>query len=354
MDLGEDDLEWAAKQGLIGAEQAAPLWRALSARAAGRAPGPSATASRFDMVHVAYYFGALIVIGAMGFFMSLGWEAFGGGGIFAIAAAYALVFVFAGRALWRKAETKIPGGLLITMAVCMTPLAMYGLERLTGIWPDSDPGRYRDFHELVRGGWIWMELETILAGLLALKFVRFPFLTAPIAFVLWYMSMDLAPLLFGANLEWSERGMVSAGVGAVMLAVGWLIDRRTDEDYAFWIYLFGLMAFSGGLASMHSGSQLMRFAFCLVHLGLIVVAVLLERRTFLIFGALGVFGYLSYLSWDVFADSVAFPFALSFLGILILFVAVKYAKNRDAVDRRLLAIVPEAVKSRLPRARARG
>ena len=79
-------------------------------------------------MNVAYYFGALIVIGAMGFFMNLGWERFGGGGIFVIAAAYAGVFVVAGRWLLRRPETRVPGGLLVTMAVCMTPLAMYGLE----------------------------------------------------------------------------------------------------------------------------------------------------------------------------------------------------------------------------------
>jgi hypothetical protein len=40
-----------------------------------------------------------------------------------------------------------------------------------------------------------MEVGTILAGSIALKFIRFPFLTFPIAFSLWYMSMDLTPLL---------------------------------------------------------------------------------------------------------------------------------------------------------------
>src|SRR5581483_2488044 len=180
------DLLWAVGEDLITREQAEKLWRALATRAEGRAPRP-----KFDGIHVAYYLGALIVIGAMGFFMTLGWEAFGGGGIFAIASTYAIVFALLGRKLLRSPSTRIPGGLLITMCVGMTPLAMYGLERLIGLWPDSDPGSYRDFHVYVRSGWLWMELETILASLIALKFVRFPFLVMPLAFVGWYMSMDL-------------------------------------------------------------------------------------------------------------------------------------------------------------------
>src|SRR6476659_6432558 len=157
MDLREDDLDWAAAEKLITAEQAKALWRALSVRSGARAP--VAPPSRLDLVHVAYWLGALIVIGAMGFFMTLGWEAFGGGGIFAIATGYTLLFIFVGRALWRTKDLKVPGGLLITMAVSLTPLAMYGLERMLGIWPTSDPGTYRDYHVWVKSGWLWMELE---------------------------------------------------------------------------------------------------------------------------------------------------------------------------------------------------
>ncbi len=42
-----------------------------------------------------------------------------------------------------------------------------------------------------------MEVGTIPAAAIALRFIRFPFLRTPIAFTLWYMSMDLTPLLFG-------------------------------------------------------------------------------------------------------------------------------------------------------------
>jgi hypothetical protein len=349
MDLRRDDLDWAATEGLVTQDQAARLWTALQDRANAR----GSTTAKFDGVHVAYYLGAMIVIGAMGFFMTLGWEAFGGGGIFAIATAYTLVFVFVGRALWRMPGLKIPGGLLITMAVSLTPLAMYGLERLLGIWPTSDPGTYRDYHTWVNSGWLWMELETVLAGCIALRFVRFPFLTAPIAFTLWYLSMDLAPLLFGRFISSDDRALVSAAVGLIMICVGYLIDRRTREDFAFWMYLFGMFAFWGALSTLDSGSEVARFFYLLLNVGLIVTSVLLERRVFLVFGSLGVFGYLGYESWHTFQDSIAFPFALSGIGLLILFLGVKYARNRAQIDSRLNALVPAWLEQRLPRARVR-
>jgi hypothetical protein len=245
----------------------------------------------------------------------------------------------------------IPGGLLITMAVSITPLAVYGLERLLKMWPTADPGTYRDFHVYVRSGWLWMELETVLAGLIALRFIRFPFLTAPIAFVLWYLSMDLAPAICGRDLAWNQRAWVSVAVGAVMIAIAWIVDRRTREDFAFWLYLFGLMAFWGGFSSMSSSSELMKFLYLLLNLAMIVASVLLERRAFLVFGGLGVFGYLSWEAWHTFEGSIAFPFALSAIGLLILFGAVKYARNREALDKQLNALVPEWLERRLPRAR---
>jgi hypothetical protein len=347
MHLSADDLDDAVAAGILTREQADRLAAHLSALQS------SSVKPKFDFVHVAYYFGALIVIAAMGFFMTLGWERFGGGGIFAIAAGYTVAFVLAGRALWRR-ELKIPGGLLITMAVCMTPLATYGLERALGLWPDTDPGSFRDFHVWVKSGWLFMEIETLIAGLLAIKFVRFPFLTAPIAFTLWYMSMDLAPMFFTTEYPTTnERALVSAAVGALTLVFAYVIDRRTKEDFAFWLYLFGMMAFWGGLSSMNSDSQLMKFGYCLLNIGFMIASVLLERRVLLVFGALGVFGYLGYLSWHVFENSLAFPFVLSFIGLAVIFGAVQYARRRARIDAALFKLVPAPLARALPRSRVR-
>lgn len=347
MNVSRDDLTWAAAKGVISVQQAEALWRALERR---QGAGP-----KFDLPHVAYYFGALIVIGAMGWFMNLGWERFGGGGIFLISAVYALCFVLAGRTLWYKEKLKVPGGLLFTMAVCMTPLAIYGLERFTGIWPQSDPGVYRDYHIWVKGSWFLMEVGTILAGVVALRFIRFPFLTAPIAFSLWYMSMDLTPLLFGQkDFTWDQRLWVSLWFGLAVLLASYLVDRRTKEDYAFWGYLFGMLAFWGGLSLMESGSEFRRFLYCLINVGLMLLSVLLDRRVFIVFGSLGVFGYLGHLSYRVFKDSLMFPFVLSILGILIIYLGIKYQRNRGAIDRAILTLVPAQLRQRLPQERGGG
>ena len=343
MRITKSDLEWAERQGVLAPQQAGVLWDALLSHSPER--------PRFDAPHVAYYFGALIVIGAMGWFMTTAWEQLGGVGLFAIALAYAAAFVLTGRTLWERERLIVPGGLLYTMAVCMTPLAVYGIERATGLWPQGDPGVYRGYHEWVKGSWLIMELATIGAGVVALRFRRFPFLTAPIAFSLWYMSMDLTPLLFGkSDFSWQERQWVSVWFGLGIMLVAYLVDIRSREreDFAFWGYLFGLLAFWGGLSTMQGGSELAKLTYGAINVALIGVSVLLRQRAFAVFGAFGVVGYLGYLSYHVFQDSLAFPVVLSLLGIMVIYLGVSYQKNSAAIEAFAQTHVPAGLRHLVP------
>jgi hypothetical protein len=347
MQIEREDLDEAVRQHVVDPQQAAELWALLVAR--DREPSQG----RFNGINVAYYVGALIVIAAMGWLMNLGWESFGGGGILAISALYAACFVLAARTLYARAETRIPGGLLYTVAVCMTPLVVYGFERWTGLWVQADPGAYRGFFPWVRGGWFAMEAATVLAGLFALRKVNFPFLVAPIALVLWFMSMDAVPALLHAE-PWNGDLMrqVSILFGLGMLFVAFQVDHRTKDDYAFWLYLFGMAAFWGAVTSMDSKNELARLGYCAMNAGFIVASVLLRRRVLLVFGALGVNLYLGHLAFRVFEHSKLFPVVLTLLGLSIIASAVGYQRNRERIDARVAAFVPEWLVTLLPPARA--
>lgn len=329
MNIDRDSLLRAAARADIPPAQAERLWIELE---------QSPAKAGFVPAHIAYYFGALVVIGAMGWFMTRGWEDFGGGGLAVIAAGYAAIFVLVGRRLWENAATRIPGGLLITMAVCMAPLAIYGLERASGLWPQNDPGIYQNFHPYINASWVFMEIGTVLAGTIALRFFAFPFLTAPITYALWYMSMDVTALIFKRQWDWQEECHISAVMGAIVLLIAYFIDRKTELDFAFWGYLFGMFMFWGGLSLINSDSEIGKFIYCLINLGLIVLSAVLRRKVFIVFGSLGVFGYLGHLAYTVFRDSILFPFALTLLGLLIIFCAVKYQKNQQRVDDALRGV----------------
>jgi hypothetical protein len=341
--ISKSDLAWAESEGVLTRGQSDELWSALAGR-------PSEQ-PRFDAPHVAYYLGALIVIGAMGWYVTDGWEAFTGIELSIIGLAYASAFVLLGRRIWDRIELRVPAGLLYTMAVCMAPLIVYGIERTTGIWPQGDPGKYRDYHVWVRGSWLLMELATILAGLVALRVRRFPFLTAPIAFSLWYMSMDLAPLLYGKQeLTFPDRSWVSACFGVAVILVAYLTDlrNRLEGDFAFWGYLFGLLAFWGGLTSLDSSSEFSKFVYFLVNLGLIATSLVLMQRAFLVFGVFGVCGYIAHLAYRVFRDSVAFPFVLSLAGMLVIYLGVLYQRHRVAIEQFALSHLPARFRDLIP------
>jgi hypothetical protein len=332
MKISKQDLERAAVESGLSREHAQAIWQRLETH--------SEVEAHFEPAHVGYYFGALLVIGAMGWFMTNGWDSFRGWQLFAIASGYAAIFFLAGRPLWRQPLFKIPAGLLATVAVCMTPLAVYGLERQFHLWPSLDPGSYTRFHPYIDASWVLMEIATVLAAVVALRYFRFPFLTAPAAYALWYMSMDLTELIYGSGWHWRDRCLISVVFGLFMLLVSYWLDGRTELDYSFWGYLFGLLTFSGGLSLLDSGSQLAKLGYCLIHVVLIAISLVLRRRVFLIFGGLGVFGYLANEAYTYFRDSVAFPFVLSFIGIMIIVGAMKFKKNENILQQKVATWIP--------------
>jgi hypothetical protein len=276
----------------------------------------------FNLVTILYYFGAMLMISACAWFLGDQWDTLGTVGVFATTLVYLLIAVSVGR--WLRANSyEVAGGLLITVGVSLVPLLTYCIQKMMGIWPAEDPGAYKNFYPWIHGSWIVMELATIAAAALALRFVPFSFLTAPMAFSFWFLSMDLAGLLARQNsLDSDTMKWVSVFVGLVTMLVGLGLDQAfrqreapATEDFAFWCYLFGLMAFWGGLTSMDSGSEVNRFIYFMINVGLVALAVKLRRTVFLVFGAIGIYIYLGHLAWEVFEDSVFFPFVLALLGL---------------------------------------
>ena len=296
-----------------------------------------------------YYLGTLIVISAMGWLMNTAWEAFRGSGLFLIAAGYAVVFCLVARS-WRQKSTVL-SGLFVVMAVCMTPLAVFGIQSELGFWPFDEPGRYRSFYHYIKGGWFPMEIATLVAGAVSLRFSKIPFAMAPIAFTLWFMSMDIAPLLANAVVTTDLRQKVSILFGLCMLASALWVDRQAKIDYAKWLYIFGAITFWAGLTMLRSDSELSKFLYCMVNVGLMFVGVLLDRKVFVVLGGVGFFGYLGHLSWSVFANSFAFPFVLTALGLLVVYSGWIYHRKYVVVQQLVNNLTPAVIRNLLPQNR---
>jgi hypothetical protein len=343
-----DDIAAARDAGVIDAATFERLSRFLAARVAARAPAYQPP--RYDIVHLLWYAGALIVLGAMGMFSTTAFGLWGDKALLTTALLYAAAFLAAGAYLWRRG-LRTPGGLLVTCAVGMAPLAIFALQSLYNHSPVDAPQGYRDFYVWIKSSWLPMELGTIASALLALFFFPFPFLTMIIAFCLWFMSMDLTPWLMGAeNFSWEQRETVSMFFGLAVMAVAWLIDleKWKDGDFAFWLHLFGLMAFWGGLTSRHGGDEFGKAVYCLINVGLIFLSLFLMRRAYAVFGAIGVTMYLGHLAWDVFKDSILFPFALSGIGVALIAFGLLFHKYGKSVGGTLGELMPAHLRGLRP------
>ncbi len=339
--ISKEDLEHAASTGIISDEQAEALWSQFSPKASDKTP--------FTGVNVAYYFGAFVIISAMTWFATEAFNSFSSTGLMIISLAYFAGFSQAGKTLFDKESTRIPGGLLLTIAVFMVPLFIFSAQHYSGAWGTEEPGTYHDYFVWVKGGWFFMEIGTIITSIIFLYRFRFPFLTFPLAFTLWFLSMDMTAVIFGdAGFSSKQREIVSVVFGLAMLIGTYFIDRRTEKDFAFWLYLFGLLAFWGGLSLLGSGSEWGKFYYFCINISLVIISVLFRRNVFLVFGAIGSFWYLGYLTYEVFGGSLVFPIILTLAGLTIIWLAIKYAKNQNEIEAFVTAKLPKELLNLLP------
>jgi len=332
MKITRETLQSAVEENILSSEQANNLVEHLRGRPT---IGPT-----FDFTHVLYYLGGLIAIGAMTLFMNLGWETFGGLGIFLISLIYATIGIL----LTNKFQSNgysIPAGICATFVVALTPLAIYGIQQALGVWPDDTT--YQEYHRYIKWHWLYMELGTLAVGVVIAWKYKYPFLIMPIAVTLWYLTMDITAMLSGGDIAWDLRKMVSMYTGLLMICLAFWVDvrARNKADYAFWIYIFGVIAFWGGLSLQHSDSELSKFIYFCTNIVLIGTGVLLVRRVFVIFGALGCCGYLAHLAENVFRDSWFFPIALTAIGLMVIYLGVLWQKNEETLTRKAQSILPE-------------
>lgn len=265
------DLEGAVREGILSREQADRLSEFLA-----RTGEP-----RFMFVHVLYYLGGMIAIGAMTLFMTLGWNSVGGWGGFATALLYGALALLLTHWFLEQKRLPIPAGIMATLAVAMVPLAIFAAQMALGYW----------------GADYW---------------------------------------------DWELRKAVSVWFGLAMILLAFWIDLRSrfSRDYAFWLYLFGVLTFWGGLSLMSSGSEWGKLAYCGINVAMVLIGAILGRRVFAVFGGLGIAGYLGHPSWTLFRDSLVFPFALSAIGFAIIWLGVLWQRHEARWASRLRGFVP--------------
>ncbi len=60
----------------------------------------------------------------------------------------------------------------------------------------------------------------------------------------------------------------------------------------------------------------------------------------------------SAVAYGAFKDSMLFPFALTIIGLAIIYAGIQYQRNRRLIEERIHGLIPARVRQFLPQARA--
>lgn len=295
---------------------------------------------RFDLTHVLWYLGALIVIGAMGIFTTDAFNRMGGWALTACGSAYAIAGIVIGNYFWSKKTLRIPGGLLIAIAVSMVPMIIYGIQDALDLWKyaQGDPGQYKNFFPYIHGSWIYMELATILAAIIAVYFYRFPFILMIASVALWFFSMDIVTWVHQSspdfnydNSDFNIRRTVSMILGIATIATSWAMDlrRRGGVDLSFWLHIAGAIMFWGALTWSFDSTEPQKFLYLLINVALLGFSIFINRRIYAVLAGIGIASYLGHLAFEVFKDMLLFSFALSAIGLAIIYLGIMFHRNRS-------------------------
>jgi hypothetical protein len=356
--ISSGTLNAAVEQGIVTAEQADALrvlergdsGGALHAETARSHPGAAHAHSResrsgFNWTSIAYGAGALAVVFAFGWFLIDRWRTLGPEGVLVVIAVYAAVFIVATRLL-RREGFELAAGVSALLAVMLTPIAAWAIQRLLGVWPapvaQPRSGFYlerpHDQWESVR--WIVLSLSTMAAALVAIRALRFPLLSLPVVSALICLPQLLLWLLMPEPAGMHSRGWLLLSTGGMLLAVAYSMERRNSAigqlrtgakagvnpfsagDHAFWYHLGALFAASAGMLILWDGYPENRHLAPVFAVMAATLSLTLRRPMYLIFGAAGFMGWLGYVTFDVFRNSTAFPIVLATFGILIILATV--------------------------------
>jgi hypothetical protein len=331
-------LQRALNRGLISAEQLA----SLSALAA-EEPAPSREMARgFNWVTVAYALGALLVVFAGGWFLAQRWLTLGPAGVLAIVLAYAGAAALASVWLERR-EFKEAAGVAALVAVSLTPVAVWALESLSGIWPEETWGQpyYTYYPAAEASRWVVAELATILAALCVLRVRPWTAVVIPLAVALFGFVMHL-PRAIGIDMTPILERWIQLTGALVVCSIADATDRRVPRgsapgrgDVAFPLWSVGLATLGFAMLSFWPTAGALRHAVPVVGVAAIVVSLMIGRKTHLVFGVIVIFMYLMYLAGEVFRSTAYFPIVLASLGIALLFATVWLQRRFPELATRL-------------------
>jgi hypothetical protein len=349
LEIERADLERSVGAGILSPAQADAVWASLGARPGAPEPlGPAPEPPRGLLRDVGTVALSLADSTVAGLLLFAAWERYGSGAGALLASVGAAALFRMGAWVSRR-SFEAAASVHVAAGIAAVAAAVYGLRAWAGLAAGADPTS-DTLAAWVAGDDFPAILAAVVAAALAIRAYRLPFLSAVLVATLWFLAIDVAPVIFGPSPAWDQRALLSAAVGLLAIGAGVALDGRTRRDHSFWIYLAGLVALCGALASARSTSSVAIGG--VVNGALVASSLLLRRRTFAVFGAFGLADVGGRLAMDGLVEA-AVPAAVALLGVAAAAGAVAYRRFECAWSGALRASFPEPLRRLLPPAAAR-
>ena len=270
--------------------------------------------------------GVLLVIGAHAWWSTRGYEAMGIGIVLALTLLWQVGFLAAAEWARRAGHALLEAG-FATIVAFYTPLTIYSIERLLGA--DFDDNQFSDFYPWISGGWVFMEIGSIVVAAALLYRYRRPLLALPITLFIGFLLMDATARLVGDGLD-DEDTMkwIVLGGGIALGVLGIALDYLGWRRFAFWPHLTSIWLVAWGLPFCTGEHTWSLFLVAAIDL---LVGVWLARLTYLAAG-----GIIGWTAISLNAHGAAFPFLLMAGGLLFIVAGIWLARA-DSPVRRWLA-----------------
>jgi hypothetical protein len=246
-----------------------------------------------------------------------------------VSLAFFTAYAVAATLLWRRFESRIPGGVMAAVAAAMVPAIGYGFTNLIGTLPEEDSSfdPFQGFSGSVFG----IGVATTAVALAAFLVTRVPFLFFVVTIATQITAQLLLPALVPDPGD-DAHALTAIVTGGGLVLIGLVFDAQRRRQDAFWFHVVGLFGVAAALGYFSTGFEKSseRGWIPMLAAGAVVLlaAVPLWRATWATFGAAGVGAAL--IHYLVRAGSW---FTYVLLAIALALFAVGLVAHRSGVRR---------------------
>lgn len=293
------------------------------------APPLRADESRITPTTILIYLGVFLVVIASVVFVSLGWDDMGDIERMIWGTAAVLLPWTTAYALRRSSQPLAEHGanVLLVLGALALMLFTYTLTNLLGWWPQRPlSGREYTQIQLDREQQILLVGQLLSVGVMSWFSLRYRSawmlaVSGIVGLIAWTQILDL---WWRADQTGEISPWKTAIYGIVLIGLGLVAHYLDWRQHGFVLLLLGLVftLFIYGIDDFDNPLGASGLAFLVVSMLAIVLSIYTEFRVFLIFGALGLYGWLSALVVKTFGGSRPVAFALVLLGALIVVIGL--------------------------------